>query len=229
MGFDTETVMANRAAESLRETLGNCTTEVFTEFPYGAGKTDLVIANISDTYLQRRLTELDLDRPIDPAYLQAFVLLHRRDKITQEYFNQLYNNSHQSTEDVLTWLQDHGFIQKTTDGKIRTVPNLRRHVTTSFAVELKLSKWKKALKQAYRAKSYTDYQFIALDKSHVDPALTNREQFEKYGVGIISIGESGECTVHYRPERNDPITSTTVWKLNEKTLSSPTFNHAAAD
>lgn len=228
MGFDTETVMGNQATESLRDTLGNCTTEVFTEFAYGAGKTDLVIANISEAYLQRRRNELDLDHPIDPAYLQAFVLLHRRDKITPQYFNQVYSGK-RSSDAVLHWLHDHGFIQRTCDGMIQTTPNLRRHVTTSFAVELKLSKWQKALKQAYRAKSYADYQYVALDESHIEPALQNQEQFEKYGIGIISIGETGECSVHYRPDRNDPATPLTVWKLNEQSLNSPTFNHPAAD
>lgn len=226
MGFDTETVMGNQATESLRNTLGNCPTEVFTEFSYGAGQTDVVIANISNTYLQRRINELNLGRPIDPAYLQAFVILHRREQITRTYFEQLYSGK-RSTDAVLRWLHDHGFIKRTDDGKIRTTPNLRRHVTTSYAVELKLSKWQQALKQAYRAKSYADYQYIALDASHVEPGLENREQFEKYGVGIISIEESGECTVHYRPERTGPSTPLTVWKLNEQTLNGPTFNHAA--
>ena len=218
MGFDTETAMGNQATESLRDILGNCTTEVFTEFSYGAGKTDFVVANISDTYLQRRLNELDLGRPIDPAYLQAFVLLHRRDKITRRYFDQLYSGK-PPTDTVLRWLHNHGFIQWIGKRKIRTTPNLRRHVTMSFAVELKLSKWQQALKQAYRAKSYADYQYVELDKSHVEPALQNQEQFEKYGIGIISIEDSGECIVHYRPDRTDPTTPLTVWKLNEQTFN----------
>lgn len=228
MGFDSENAMREEAVGPLQDALGNCNTEVFSEFSYGAGKTDLVVANISDVYLQRRVRGLDLDCPIDPAYLRAFVLIHSRDKITRQYFDELYKGK-RTAEAVLSWLQDRGFVEVTGQDKIRTTPHLRRHVTTSYAVELKLRKWQGALKQAYRAKSYSDYQYIAIDESHLTPALENQDRFEKYGVGIISVGESGDCTVHYHPDRCNPATSLTAWKLNEQTLNAPTFNQVAAD
>jgi hypothetical protein len=56
-----------------------------------------------------------------------------------------------------------------------------------IAVELKVSKWKSALRQAMTYQLWATESYVALSRKYVNGALKNRRIFRKCGVGIISI------------------------------------------
>lgn len=187
---------------------------VFEEFSYGAGRTDIVIAGTSASYLIRRLSDLGIQKPIkDSVCLKLFLVLHRKGRITIQYFRDLLGDSFE-IRSPLEWLISNGFVEKEGE-KVRTAPSLRRHVTTSYAVELKISDWKRGLNQAARAKSFAEYQYVALPSNYVHRAVDNLEYFSKYNVGIISITEEGNCTIEYSPDREQPCTPLNAWRVNE--------------
>lgn len=218
MGFKSEADMKEVAKPVLKEALGERDTKVVPEFSYSAGWTDLVYTYVSDAYLKRRVEGLDIRIPIeDKDRLKAFLQLHNRGPITKEYYLSLSNNK-RSKKQALDWLISNGFVEETSDKKIRTAPYLRKHITTSFAVELKLSKWKSALKQAHRGKSFAEYQYVVLDSDHVEPALSHQSLFEKYNVGLISLSEDGSYEKLIQSKKQTPFSDLNTWTLNETIL-----------
>lgn len=221
MGFNSESALKEMAAPVLKHELARDDAEVVEEFSYSAGRTDLVFTYKSDAYLRRRVEELGVGIPItDKSHLKAFLRLHKRGEITEEYFCKLGANSRRESEKALEWLLNNGFAERTADDKVRTVPYLRRHITTAIAVELKLEKWRDAFRQALRGRSFSEYQYVVLDADHVSPALDNIEMFEQQGIGLASVDAGGTFTEHHTPDKQQPFSELNTWKLNEKTLRS---------
>lgn len=220
MGFKTESDMKETAVESLPGEIGNEAFEVVPEFDYGPGRTDLVFVNVSRPYWNRRINRLDLDKPIqDKKKLITFLQLHGRGEVTKEYFYQLGALKRRYKRESLDWLMENDFIVETCDDKIRTTRNLRRHITTTVAVELKLRKWREALKQASRGRSFAEYKYVVLDHHHVDSALSNLHEFKSSNIGLISIDDAGNCYRHHDPSRGAPHSDLYKWKLNELSLN----------
>ncbi|MBW8000687.1 MAG: hypothetical protein FVQ80_01525 [Planctomycetes bacterium] len=61
----------------------------------------------------------------------------------------------------------------------------------TIAIELKLHKWKKAIEQALLYQLCADEAYIAMPKKFV--GRVNLELLAKYGIGLISISETGRC------------------------------------
>lgn len=219
MGFDTEMDMRVVAQEALRDAFNEPDAKIFEEFAYGSGRADYVLARVSDVYLSRRLHELGINTAINSdRILQAFLLLHNRETISKEYYYEMGALDQKSKSKALNWLTNHGFAKEIGNSHIRTTPHLRRHVTTAYSIELKLSKWKKALRQAFRGKGFSDYQCVVMDAEYVDRALDNSHRFEEYGIGLMSLTEDGEYKMHLPPERNNPYSPINKWRLNERTI-----------
>lgn len=72
------------------------------------------------------------------------------------------------------------------------------------AFELKLTKWRTAIKQAFRYKSFSDYSFVVLPEKTAKIALAHLDIFVQYGIGLISI-EGMKCEVKYSPIRQQPF------------------------
>ncbi|GAB7009509.1 hypothetical protein [Halorubrum trueperi] len=236
MGFDTESDMGDVARDTLKEVFNEPNAKMFEEFTYGSGRADYVLARVSDTYLSRRIDELGINTAIDrDRILQAFLLLHNRETISKDYYYEMGALDRQSKTEALNWLTKHGFVNEIDESHIRTTPHLRRHVTTAYSIELKLSKWKKALRQAFRGKGFSEYQCVVMDAEYVDRALENRQRFEEHGIGLMSLTEDGEYEIHLPPERNNPYSLINRWRLNERTimdelkLQSSTYVGAAGD
>lgn len=74
----------------------------------------------------------------------------------------------------------------------------------SFAFEMKLSNWKRALIQAYRYLSFANYSFVVIDRSSQKPALEHINEFALSNIGLISVDKSGFFSLHFFPKFNQP-------------------------
>ena len=61
----------------------------------------------------------------------------------------------------------------------------------TIAIELKLHKWKKAIEQALLYQLCADEAYIAMPKKFI--GRVNLDLLTKYGIGLISISETGRC------------------------------------
>ncbi|WP_232700821.1 hypothetical protein [Halobacterium wangiae] len=212
--------MKQVAKEFLPKCFGVREENIIPEFDYGKGRTDLVLVNISNDYWSHRSDQLNLSQPIiDEQHLISFLQIHGRGPVTEDFFIACGAQPKRKKRESLKWLRNNGFITELDSGKIRTARNLRRHVTTTLAIELKLEKWKTALRQASMGRSFAEYRYVAIDEDHIDPAYANLDEFKSNNVGLLSINDSGETTIHWSPERGDPYSNLYQWKINEKSVS----------
>ncbi len=72
--------------------------------------------------------------------------------------------------------------------------------SVTYAVELKLTRWQKALRQAYIYQLCCDFSYVALPLSTV--ANVDLSQFELSGVGLLSVLQSGWVTEVVAPRKS---------------------------
>lgn len=71
--------------------------------------------------------------------------------------------------------------------------------------ELKLVNWKRALRQAFRSRTFSNMSFVVMDESCASPALRNLELFQKYNVGLATFSIDSQMIIHYQPNIDSPF------------------------
>lgn len=89
-------------------------------------------------------------------------------------------------------------------------------VVHTLAFEMKLSKWNKALTQAFRYRSFANVSYVVLDRDRIKPALLNIHQFICVNVGLLSIDPSGEVRCHFDPPSDLPYSERLTTTLENR-------------
>lgn len=79
--------------------------------------------------------------------------------------------------------------------------------------ELKLKDWKRAAKQAFRYKSFSNISYVVLSSKSVNSALNNLELFERYNIGLAKFDNESDFEILYKPESNKPFSDILHQKL----------------
>lgn len=82
-----------------------------------------------------------------------------------------------------------------------------------ISFELKLTDWKRAMKQAFRYKSFSDVSYVVLPSSSAVPALNNLTHFEKYGIGLAKFNCENKLEILYKPKGTKPYSLALRQKL----------------
>lgn len=72
---------------------------------------------------------------------------------------------------------------------------------TVSAIEVKLSDWKGALRQANLNKTGSDISYVAMWHEHASRATENINDFVKYNVGLIVVDGNDTPWVFYKPSK----------------------------
>jgi len=99
---------------------------------------------------------------------------------------------------------------------------LGRLIQRTFSFEMKKSNWKRALVQAYRYASFSEYSFVVLDHYYIHRALAYRNEFKNANIGLISIRVDGKVFWHIRPRYRKPY-SKHMWQLLREGLTPHLF------
>lgn len=84
-----------------------------------------------------------------------------------------------------------------------------------ISFELKLKDWKRAAKQAFRYKSFSNIAYVVLSSGNVKAALKNIDFFKKYDIGLAKFGNDCDFEILYKPESNKPYSENLNSKLIE--------------
>jgi hypothetical protein len=125
----------------------------------------------------------------------------------EKYLKSNFGNSFLKEHEGLFGVPDFVFYAKT----------LHNILIVSF--ELKLKDWKRAAKQAFRYKSFSNTAFVVMESSGAISAINNIELFRKYNIGLAIFDISTGFQIIFQPSFDEPYSS----KLNQKlieTLSS---------
>ena len=79
--------------------------------------------------------------------------------------------------------------------------------------ELKLKDWRRAAKQAFRYKSFSNVAYVVLSANSVNAALSNIELFEKYNIGLAKFDVDREFEILYKPAPRNPYSENLTKKL----------------
>lgn len=89
-----------------------------------------------------------------------------------------------------------------------------------ISFELKLKNWKKAAKQAFRYKSFSNISYVVLSSKNVNPALNNIAFFERYNIGLATFDNDNDFEILYKPELGLPYSENLNQKLKDTISSS---------
>ena len=73
-----------------------------------------------------------------------------------------------------------------------------------LALELKLSSWRRAIKQAFRYRSFAWESYVVIDYSKSSGALRNIDEFRRLNIGLATFSSSGSFRIHSRPRIRVP-------------------------
>ena len=73
----------------------------------------------------------------------------------------------------------------------------------TIAIELKLTQWKKAFKQAKVYQMAADYVYVGMPEEYIHRALDNKELFQEIGIGLLSI--NGKASTALKAEKSQIV------------------------
>jgi len=88
----------------------------------------------------------------------------------------------------------------------------------TFAFEMKLSNWRRALIQAYKYQAFANLSYVVIDQTYVNRAIKNLGDFALYNVGLISVDHHGCFCIHHIPVFSNPFSAHVKQKF-EKMVS----------
>ncbi len=79
--------------------------------------------------------------------------------------------------------------------------------------ELKLKDWKRAAKQAFRYKSFSNISYVVLSPKNIDAALSNIDVFKKYNIGLAKFDKENVFDILFKPEVGKPYSENLSQKI----------------
>jgi len=183
---------------------------VLREMPAGQGVVDLLAVDFDDEVLSRRvraglgLIELPLRIEVLSHLRSDRFLSHER------LSRRVGSNPRALTRSTLRPLAEMGAIELEATRARATgawIPVARRMT----AVELKLSKWRDAARQADNAALAVDRSWVVLDSRRAGGAIRNREYFAEFGIGLAVVDSNGALRVVERSRRSRCVPWLRAW------------------
>jgi hypothetical protein len=198
------------------------------EVPVGQGIADVVAVRFDCAAVRHRL-----DRGVGPisSPLRVRALLTLRpDRVmrVETLARKISASPRSLLRSTLTPLAELGLVELLNRSKARSTGAWRpvdAHVT---AVELKLSNWRKALRQADNLAFGADRSWVVLDEGRAASAATQADQFRAFGVGLAVVGPDTGLRIVARPAGRRPerwlraLVAESAWSLAESEVAAST-------
>lgn len=161
------------------------------EFSAGTGISDLTIFTVDNKILSER--QKSEKRPVTSKN-QVQVLLTLLDSqplSIDEIMHKTTLNSKQTIQKILEQLIQYNLVL-VKDGKYAAAYSIADSTSENIvAIEAKVRDWKSGIRQAMRYKEYADYSYLAIYEDNIAACLKNIDVFEKLGIGLIGVSDTG--------------------------------------
>lgn len=74
----------------------------------------------------------------------------------------------------------------------------------TIAFELKRTDWRRALRQAFRYRSFSQKSFVVVDAACAHSAINNLSEFQNFNVGLITIDTNATLQIYFDPHSRIP-------------------------
>lgn len=180
---------------------------VVLEFESGHGIADIVIFGACELF-EKRAVEF---AKIPPRYAVIFGRELLPKKFLAQQFAELTGASIGASVRVLNMLVKQGLLTRLKNGMYEGLDSVSSPIDTVVSIEAKLRDWRRALRQAYRYREFSNQSWVLMDAYRVSPALAQIQQFIRSGVGLASINTSGELFIHHAPTVAAPLSDSRYW------------------
>jgi hypothetical protein len=128
-----------------------------------------------------------------------------------QQFIDLTGASEDASIRVLNILVKQGILQRLEKRVYECLFNLKNPLDVIISIEAKLSDWRRALRQAYRYREFSNQSWVLMDTFRVSAAMNNIHLFVRSGVGLASINTAGELFIHHEPSVTSPLSESRYW------------------
>lgn len=187
------------------------TTDQYTigeEFRSQYGIPDLLFYNFDNSVVDTRMQN-QLEPVLSKEIIKTLLLIQGKKKITLSYLQEnLPFNKEVIKNKVVKYLLHNNYLNRSLNNyeAYWVGSNVYKScMNNMFAIEAKISNWRRGFYQAYRYKWFSHYSFLALHNSFIIPALNNLKLFEQYNIGLMSIDTNErDIKVFYKPKQEKP-------------------------
>jgi hypothetical protein len=176
---------------------------VVDEVPAGQGIADVVAVRLHAEAVRDRL-QAGVGPVCSPLRIRILLALRTDRPMRMETLaRKVHASPHSLARSTLRPLTDGGLIELA-GGSARSTGVWRpvdAHVT---AVELKLSKWRQALRQADNIAVGADRSWVVLDGARASRAVAAADYFRAFGVGLALVSSDSSLRVVVRPAGRRP-------------------------
>jgi predicted transcriptional regulator len=198
--FKSEQEMVGVVKESLKDLFGDQKVGIFEEIGLGNGVADIVIC-----FYSKNVDFVNLNKSfLNYHDINIYHIVREKEEVTEDELIHITRSSKKEIRSSLNILYEESLIERTHEAVLRS----RKYMypfKRNVAIELKLKNWRRGLKQAYRYRWFADYSYLILDQDYSSIAIKNIGIFDKYNVGLATIGSTGEILRHFDPKNDEPF------------------------
>jgi hypothetical protein len=201
-GFRWESDMATPTREAISDLLiGSLDYFVIDEIQAGQGIVDLLAASLDDDLAARRLAA-GIGPVTLPLRVRALSSLPAGCRWTSIDLlaRRVSSRPKPLMRSTLGPLSDLGLIEIEA-GKVRSTGVWAPLPARLTAIELKLSKWRDAVRQADNAAWCCDHAWVVLDSHRAGGALARLDYVRCFGVGLALVDSAGRLSIVQRPRQ----------------------------
>lgn len=194
------------------------------EVPAAVGIADVVAVRFDPAVVRRRL-DSGIGPLCSPLRVRALDRLRTdRPMRVSTLASKLGSNPRALTHSTLGPLAEMGMVELVGDS-VRATGAWEPAATHVTAVELKLSKWRDALRQADNFALSADRSWVVLDSARATSAIAAGDVFAQFGVGLAVLRGAGELQVINQPAGRRPerwlraIIAERAWAIAESEVA----------
>lgn len=168
------------------------------------GRADLVWATLFDDWAAN-LSEAAIDLLTQPTCSRILSLLKPTAVRSEEYLRARSGVSDRTFRTWLNCLFETGLVTRSDEGRWVLGPSFEFPPVEICSFEFKLANWRRALYQAKRYRTFSHRVFVVMPPERVNGALSRRDHFERFNVGLITHDVQGESEVLIPSRKRAPI------------------------
>lgn len=194
------------------------------EFRSQYGIPDLLLYNFYGKVLHKRIEE-KIEAVLSKDVLKTLLLIQNKKKITLSFLQEnLPLDKDVIKNKVISYLVKNNYLNKSIKDceSFWVGDNIYESpMQNMYAVEAKISNWKRGFYQAYRYKWFSNYSFLALHVKFIGPAMENLPLFARHNVGLMSVNTNQNLVkLIHRPKKERPYSGEIAALTFEKLFAS---------
>ncbi len=195
------------------------------EFNVGSGFADLILCNLNQDIAHARRSN-DIKPLVSEDLVKAFLIIcelygKNKEAATIPKIGDALNMPSLKMQGlIIVKLLEKNAVKISKNNAI--IPCFEYNFTElldCIAIEAKISRWQRAIYQAYRYKWYADKSYVVLYDDKIQPAINNLDTFKRLNIGLMGITRSNNVKKYFEPKKGKPYSLTYRILAYERLLS----------